>query len=185
MKFILLLIITIFASMNLNAYSYAAAGKEPTIDAMEAILASINKDDFKSAEEVFIKYKKNYKYLNDEFNEKLYDGLNQSIDKKDKKSIGKWLNISIATEIERRLDGGFKNIKQFNVSKVMLAKVNKFYNLLFTSLNSIENEKLKLAIKKCTESIGNPGLFGVGAKPVNIEMYKKNQKIALKILQSL
>lgn len=185
MRLVLLFIVALFTAINLNAYSYAAAGKEPTIDSKEAILKAINADDFKGAKEVFVKYSKNYQYLSDEFNSKLFEGLKTSIDKKDKETILKWLNVSLASEIQRRLDGGLQNIKKFNVAKVMLAKANKFYKILSVSLEKEENEKLKQALKKCVESIGNPGLFGVGAKPINIEVYKKNQSLAIEVLKSI
>lgn len=62
-KLTLLLAITFFSASSLDAYSYAAAGKEPTIDAKELIVKAINKDDFATANKVFQKYDKNYKYL--------------------------------------------------------------------------------------------------------------------------
>lgn len=185
MKLILLFIVAIIATMNLHAYSYAAAGKEPTIEAKEAILKAVNADDFDGAKTIFLKYEKNYQYLNDEFNSKLFVSLKNSIEKKNKKLVSKSLDLTIAAEIQRRLDGGLKNIKQFNVAKVMLAKANKFYKLLAVSLDDVTNKKLNNAIKKCVEAIGNPGLFGVGARPADIEVYKQNQQIAIEILQSL
>ncbi len=53
MKFLLTLIVGIFFSTNMYAYSYAAAGKEPTIDSKEAIIKAINNDDFVGAKKVF------------------------------------------------------------------------------------------------------------------------------------
>ncbi len=185
MRLVLLFIVAVITAVNLNAYSYAAAGKEPTIDSKEAILKAVNANDFKSAQAVFIKYEKNYQYLSDEFNSKLYGGLKSAIDNKDKKNVVKWLNTSIAAEIQRRLDGGLKNIKQFNIAKVMLAKANKFFKILSPSLEKTTNEKLSEAIKNCVQFIGNPGLFGVGAKPAKPEEYKINQEIAVKILKSI
>lgn len=185
MKFLFLFLSAVVFAINLNAYSYAAAGKEPTIDAKEEIMKAINKNDFQTAKEVFTKYEKNYKYLNDEFNGSLLLGLKYSIENKNKEEVVKWLNISIASEIQRRLDGGLKNIKNFNVAKVMLAKADKFYKLLSSSLDIQKDKTLKEAIQKCIKSIGNPGLFGVGSKSANIEEYKKNQKIAVDIIKSL
>ena len=157
----------------------------PTIDAKEAILKAVNANNFNEAKIVFDKFKMNYQYLNDEFNSKLFNNLKNAIEIKDKDAIFASLDITIAAEIQRRLDGGLKNIKQFNVAKVMLAKASKFYKILSVSLEDSVNKKLKNAIRKCVESIGNPGLFGVGARPANIELYKENQQIAIKILQSL
>lgn len=186
MKKLLLLVLFGFCfTINVFAYSYASAGKEPTLDAQDAILNAINENDFKKAHEEFIKYSKNYKYLSDDFNKELYSGLETSIVKEDKKNIIKWLKISIAVEIERRLDGGLANINNFNVSKVMMAKANKFYKLLSSNLDFKTNKALKKGLKNCTAAIGNPGLFGVGAKPVNLEAYKKNQAEIVKILKSL
>lgn len=182
---LLLLFIAAFIASTLNAYSYAAAGKEPTIDAKEAITRAINGDDFKKAQTVFKEYEQTYRYLNDEFNTLLFEGLQTSILKHDKKQIARWLDISIACEIQRRIQGGLENIKEFNVAKVMLAKVDKFYKILSVSLDKEKNETLKAAIKKCADSIGNPGLFGVGAKLADEQEYKKNQQVIYKVLAEL
>lgn len=184
-KAIVLLVFCLFSFSSLHAYSYASAGKEPTLDAQDGILNAINENDFKKAQGVFILYKENYKYLNDDFNNKLYSSLETAIKEKDKKTIVKWLRISLSLEVQRRLEGGLQNIKTFNISKVMLAKANKFYKILSGSLDFKVNKALKKAIRNCTTAIGNPGLFGVGAKKSNEEKYIINQEIALKILKSL
>ena len=157
-KYIILVLISLIASINLQAYSYAAAGKEPTIDSREGILGAINSDNFVLAKEIL---------------------------EKDKQKINKWLDVSIATEIQRRLDGGLKNIDNFNIAKVMLAKADKFYKLLSVSLDKEFDTKLREALFQCTDSIGNPGLFGVGAKPVNKQKYIENKKIVDELLKSL
>lgn len=184
-KVVLFFALLFVGSSNLYAYSYAAAGKELTIDSKEAIIKAINADDFAKAKEVFTKYEENYKYLSDTFISKLYPALKSAIENKDKKQIVKNLELSLAAEVQRRISGGLENIKTFNVAKVMLAKANKFYELLAVSLDDTTNKKLKTAIKACIHSIGNPGLFGVGAKPANKEEYITNQKIIIDIIQSL
>lgn len=184
-KKILVFLFITFSSSNLFAYSYAAAGKEPTIDSREKILKFVNNSDFTGAKKEFDKSIKNYKYLSGLHNKNLSSSLKDSIDNKNIENIHKWLNISLAAEINRRLDGGLKNIKIYNVSKVMLAKANKFYRLLEPSLTKEQNKILSDAIKQCIKAIGNPGLFGVGAKPANKNEFVKNQKIALEILNSL
>lgn len=184
-KLVLLLAVLFIASSNLYAYSYAAAGKEPTIDAKEEIIKAINADDFAKAKEVFKAHERNYKYLSETFISKLYPNLKKAINNKDKKQIVKNLELSLGAEVQRRIDGGLKNIKTFNVAKVMLAKADKFYKLLSVSLDNKTNKELKKAIKACMVSIGNPGLFGVGAKPANKEDYIKNEKIIINIIQSL
>ncbi|WP_294964421.1 hypothetical protein [Sulfurimonas sp.] len=181
----LTLLLSLTFSSYLSAYSYAAAGKELTIDAKELILKHINEDNFKSADKSFEKYKENYKYLNDNFIDGLYDRLNIALENKDKKEIIRSLELSIAAEILRRIDGGHKNIENFNVAKVMLAKANKFYKLLSVSLDKDTDKKLKSAIKACMIAIGNPGLFGVGAKKADKQLYITNEKVIKEILQSL
>ena len=184
-KSIIVGLLSLFLSLNAFAYSYAAAGKEPSIDAKEAILKALNEDDFVQAKAVFEKNKEHYDYLSLEFRKDLSMQLEKALEVKDKEAIHHWLNISLATELQRRLDGGFKNIEQFNVAKVMLAKADKFYKLISPYLEKNMDVKLKEALKKCTESIGNPGLFGVGAKPINKEEYQKNEKIAVELLHVL
>lgn len=184
-KVIVLLVFCLFTFSSLHAYSYASAGKEPTLDSQDGILNAINENDFKKANDVFEQFSKNYKYLNDDFNDKLYEGLKTAITEKDKTKIVRWLRVSLAVEIERRLDGGLKNISDFNIAKVMMAKANKFYKLLSSNLEFETNKALKKALKNCTTAIGNPGLFGVGAKPKDLELYKKNQEIAITTLKTL
>ena len=177
--------ISLFVSSNALAYSYAAAGKEPTIDAKEKILKAVNKDDFAGAIKVFKENERNYKYLTDEFIKGLYDGLNSALKSKDKKQVMRYLELSLAAEVQRRVDGGLQNIDTFNVAKVMLAKANKFYKLLSPSLDTNKAKELKAALKACTKAIGNPGLFGVGAKKPNKQEYIKNQRKVIEIIQSL
>jgi len=183
-KILIFLFITL-SSINLYAYSYAAAGKEPTIDARESILKFVNSSDFGEAATVFEKTKKNYTYLSGLHDKNLVSSLKVAIDNKNVDQINKWLNVSLAAEINRRLDGGLKNIKVFNVSKVMLAKANKFFKLLEPSLTKEKKEDLSIAIKGCIKAIGNPGLFGVGAKPANKDNFIKYQQKVLSILKSL
>lgn len=180
----LLFMVMVFTN-SLFAYSYASAGKEPTLDAQDGILNAINANDFKKAKDVFVEYKDHYDYLTKDFNSKLSSSLEKAISEKNKALIIKWLRVSMACEIERRIDGGRKNINNFNVAKVMLAKANKFYKLLAPNLDFKTNKALKKALKNCTIAIGNPGLFGVGAKPVDEQLYKTNEKIALDILKAL
>ena len=182
-KIILMMIIGFLTS--LSAYSYASAGKEPTIDAKEKILKAINVDDYKSAMDIFKSYEKNYKYLSDDFINKLHNGLKKSIQSKDKNGTMYYLELSLAAEVQRRVDGGYENINTYNVAKVMLAKANKFYKLLSVSLKPELNKKLKSALRSCTKAIGNPGLFGVGSKIANKDMYELNQKIIIEIIQDL
>lgn len=183
-KILFILLVSISAN-SLFAYSYAAAGKEQTIDSREKILEFVNANDFINAKIEFDKGKKNYSYLSDLHDKNLLSALETSIKNKKSLEVNKWLNISLAAEINRRLDGGLKNIKVYNISKVMLAKANKYYKLLEPSLTKEQKQKLSTAIKNCIQSIGNPGLFGVGAKSANEILFKQNQQIAITILKSL
>lgn len=189
MKFIhvvfLNMVFVFLGAFELSGYSYAAAGKEPTIDAKEKIMQAVNRGDFSDAKRVFLEYEKNYRYLNDDFIQGLYEGLKESITNNDKDKTLKYLELSIAAEVQRRIDGGFKNIDNYNVAKVMLAKANKFYKLLSVSLNKETNEKLKHSLMSCTKAIGNPGLFGVGSKQADKDEYAKHQKIIVDIIRSL
>lgn len=175
----------VLAMTNLQAYSYAAAGKEPTIDAKEQITKAINEDNFKEALKLFKENEKNYKYLTKEFIPSLHSGLKKSIQNKDKKQTMKYLELSLAAEIQRRIDGGLQNIQTYNVAKVMVLKAKKFYTLLEVSLDKKTNKELGSAINNCIKAIGNPGLFGVGSKPANKDYYIKNQKIIIETIRSL
>lgn len=185
MKKLILGLVVLFMTTTLNAYSYAAAGKEPTIDAKEQIIKALNNNDFATASRIFKEHEKNYKYLTKEFISSLYTGLEKALNNKDKKQVVKYLELSLAAEVQRRIDGGLQNIKVYNVAKVMVLKAKKFYSLLSVSIEKKTDENLKKAIKNCIKAIGNPGLFGVGSKVSNKDEYIKNQKLIIEIIQSL
>ncbi len=175
----------LFLTINLNACLASVSGDEPTADAKEQIIKDLNDNNFNEALKVFKEHEKNYKYLTKNFIPSLYSGLKAGLKNKNKKQVIKYLELSIAAEVQRKINEGLQNIKDYNVAKVIVLNAKKFYNLLSFSLDKQTNKKLKSAVQKCIEAIGNPGLFGVGKKPANIDKYKKNQKIIIDIIQSL
>lgn len=179
------ILVLLFTYTAANAYSYAASGAEISIDSREAITKALNEDNFKEVKKVFRANRKHYKYLNNSFIDTLYDGLDSAIFNQDKKEIIKFLELSYAAEILRRLDGASQNIEVFNITKVMLAKTNKFYKLLSVSLDKDTDTKLKKHLKACTVAIGNPGLFGVGARPANAKEFRKHEDIIIELLLSI
>lgn len=179
------ILVLLFTYTAANAYSYAASGAEVSIDAREDITKALNANDFKEVKKVFRANRKHYQYLSNSFIDTLYDGLDSAIFNQDKKEVIKFLEISYAAEILRRLDGASQNIKTFNITKVMLAKANKFYKLLSVSLDKKTDKILKKHLRACTAAIGNPGLFGVGSRPANLKEFKKHENIINELLLSI
>lgn len=88
--------------------------------------------------------------------------------------------------IARRLESIEKNFEEYDTSKKLLAKGFATYQALSPKVeaNNAELDKeMKADFDAALEALGNPGLFGVGKKPSDIEAFKSNKEKILNALQ--
>lgn len=181
MKKIVLFLCMIF-SVNAFAYSYAAAGKEPVIEAREKALKAVQEKDFNKASKEVAKVFEEVKYLESKFKKGLQVSLDNAIKNKDEKALYEAFNYVLAAEVQRRLDGTITSIKHFQKTKVLLVKAKKYLDLLSPSYSSSTNEEIEKSFIEAKKAIGNPGLFGVGAVPANIDALKEANKKLLGLI---
>ena len=105
---LLALTLLLTLSGQAQAYSYAAAGKEPLIDAREALLGAAT--DGKDASSTLSDIAEELTYLEEHHQVELQTPLAAAIKAKDAATTAALLNRAYKAEIERRLEGASQNL---------------------------------------------------------------------------
>lgn len=166
-----------------QAYSYAAAGKEPLIDGREALLLALSQADFEAIATVANELSDEFHYLKETHHVDLASPMQTAIMSKDKAQIEVIMDQALVEEVVRRLEGAEQNLGDYQVAKVLVVKSKRFLDLVTPKLNSDKRETVNKAIVAALESIGNPGVFGVGQMPADPECFAKERQEIVKALQ--
>ena len=170
-------------SEQAQAYSYAAAGKEPLIDAREALLGAAT--DGKDASTTLNEIADELTYLEEHHKVELQAPLAAAIKGKDAAATAALLNRAYKAEIERRLEGASQNLGDYQTAKVLVVKSKRFLDLILPSLSEGDRKAAEQALAKVLDAIGNPGVFGVGAKPADATAFAEAEKALMAVLAPL
>lgn len=170
-------------SEQAQAYSYAAAGKEPLIDAREALLGAAT--DGKDASATLSEIADELTYLEQHHKVELQAPLAAAIKAKDAAATSALLNRAYKAEIERRLEGASQNLGDYQTAKVLVVKSKRFLDLILPSLSEGDRKAAEQGLAKVLDAIGNPGVFGVGAKPADATAFGEAEKALMAVLAPL
>ncbi|WP_421192959.1 hypothetical protein [Aeromonas enteropelogenes] len=166
-----------------QAYSYAAAGKEPLIDAREQLLTAASEGQ--DASETLRGLADELGYLEQHHKVELQAPLAAAIKSKDAAATVALLNRAYKAEIERRLDGAKQNLGDYQTAKVLVVKSKRFLDVILPSLSEGDRQAADQALAKVLDAIGNPGVFGVGAKPADATAFAEAEKALMAVLAPL
>lgn len=170
-------------SEQAQAYSYAAAGKEPLIDAREALLGAAT--DGKDASATLSEIADELTYLEQHHKVELQAPLAAAIKAQDAAATAALLNRAYKAEIERRLEGASQNLGDYQTAKVLVIKSKRFLDLILPSLSEGDRKAAEQALAKVLDAIGNPGVFGVGTKPADAAAFSDAEKALMAVLAPL
>ncbi|MFQ2269637.1 hypothetical protein [Aeromonas enteropelogenes] len=166
-----------------QAYSYAAAGKEPLIDARELLLTAASEGQ--DASETLKGLADELGYLEQHHKVELQAPLAAAIKNEDAAATAALLNRAYKAEIERRLDGAKQNLGDYQTAKVLVVKSKRFLDVILPSLSEGDRQAADQALAKVLDAIGNPGVFGVGAKPADATAFAEAEKALMAVLAPL
>jgi hypothetical protein len=109
-----------------------------------------------------------------------------ALDKKDKNAVLKNMEKILVLNIARRLENIEQNFGQYDTSKRLLAKAFATYEALSPMVQGKDaalDKRVRDEFNKALQSLGNPGLFGVGEKKADKEQFKKSKETILTSLQ--
>jgi len=188
-KIITSLFVVIFLTFSIQtsafAYSYGNPNEEKVAEAYKQMVAKLDENpaNFKEA-------KKAYENVQEEIDQHMgkepSKAMMKDFDKQNKEDIIADMQKILALNINRRLTNVDEKFTDYDTSKRLLAKAFATYEALSPVVGERNKEldtKLKDEFNKALESLGNPGLFGVGQKEANQDAFKKSKDVILISLQ--
>ncbi|MEH7013238.1 hypothetical protein V7087_20910 [Neobacillus niacini] len=173
-------------SITANAYTYGDPNKEDLAEVYKNMVIELDKNppDFSTA-------RKHYETVKEEIDMHMGPDpskiIIQNIEDKNKEQTIKNLDELLVLNIARRLENVEKNFSEFDTSKRLLAKGFATYEALSPKIeakNPDLDKEIKAEFDKALESLGNPGLFGVGQKEAEFETFKESKEMILSKLQT-
>ncbi len=177
-----LVLFVLVAPMSAQAYSYAAAGKEPLIDGREALLAAVNKGDWAAATQAFKSMRDEIEYLDEHHAAGLLEEMIEQLKAKSARGVGDALLTAFVAEIDRRLSAAAKSLKDYQTAKVLVVKSHRLFQATSGEFSPQQRAEAERGLKAALDAIGNPGVFGVGRKPADPEAYQKAHQSVLKAI---
>ncbi|MFZ3579045.1 hypothetical protein [Virgibacillus sp. DJP39] len=187
LSLLVLMLFTLTIQTNVFAYSYGDPNKEKIAEVYKKMVVKLNESppNYEEAKELFLTVKEEIDmHMGEDASRFILDPLNSE----DKQSTIQNMEKLLALNISRRLIAVEKSFEEFDKSKKILAKGFATYQALSPAVREIDSEldeQIKNQFDITLESLGNPGLFGVGEKPSDIEQFKQNKKVILDSLKEL
>jgi hypothetical protein len=190
-KFVFFLVLLLFLSHSVivpngvYAYSYGDPNEEKVAEAYKEIQAKLaeNPANYKAAKLI-------YETVQEEIDMHMGPEPSKVIlkdfEKENKDEIISDMQKILVLNISRRMESIEKNIEEYDTSKKLLAKAFATYEALSPIVAEKDkslDQKLKDKFDESLVALGNPGLFGVGKKETDPNMFKENKQLILKELQ--
>ncbi|CAM3751703.1 hypothetical protein [Mesobacillus zeae] len=168
-----------------SAYSYGDPNEEKLAEVYKSMQLKLdeNPPNFAGAESLFDTVKEETDmHMGKEPGEIIL----KSIEKKDKKATLENMEKLLVLNVARRLESIEKNFQEYDTSKKLLAKGFATYEALSPKVESQDtgtDKKIRDEFDAALNSLGNPGLFGVGKKESDIGSFKNSKKVILDTLK--
>lgn len=185
--FSLVLAITFILSINqtVHAYSYGDPGEEALAEAYNEIDNYLDQDDWENAKLVYDTYSKEFELYFTATKPVIEDAFEH----KNKEQLLKAYQAALRLNIERRLHFAEDQFEDYGQAKLLLAKARG----TFSVLEPITEEKtspefvssIYSALDEALVSLGNPGLFGIGNKESDSDVFKENIEFIISELKPL
>ena len=182
--FLLVLVVTQQPHLAL-AYSYGNPNEEAVAEVYKKVVASLNQTppDFTGAKTSFQTIKEE---LDMHMGTKPGEAIAQSLDQQNKEVTIDAFQKTLVLNIARRLDNVEKDFADYKQSKLLLAKGLATYDALSPVVKAKDpalDQKIRQDFEQELQSLGNPGLFGVGVKEPDKALFTTKKDEILKTLQ--
>ncbi|PFA61861.1 hypothetical protein CN378_22005 [Bacillus sp. AFS015802] len=187
--FITSVLVFVFINMMLSsqasAYSYGDPSEEKIAEAYKEIMIKLDEDPPNYSES-----KKIYETVREEVDQHMGEEpskvILENLENKEKEQAIENLDELLVLNIARRLEGIDKNFSEYDTSKRLLAKGFATYKTLSPKVegkNPELDQKIRTEFDQALESLGNPGLFGVGTKESDQDAFKQSKTFIMDSLQ--
>ncbi|MBN8191701.1 hypothetical protein JI667_06005 [Bacillus sp. NTK074B] len=179
------LLLNIMLTSQAAAYSYGDPSEEKIAEAYKEIMIKLDENPPNYSESKKI-YETVQEEVDQHMGEKPSKVILQNLDEKEKEQAIENLDELLVLNIARRLESIDKNFSEYDTSKRLLAKGFATYKTLSPKVegeNPELDQKIRTQFDQALESLGNPGLFGVGTKESDQKAFKQSKQIIVDSLQ--
>ncbi len=179
-----LLLVSVFPS-SAQAYSYGDPNQEAVAEAYKKMVAKLNENppDFAGAQAQFEPVKEE---LDMHMGQEPSASVMTSLKANNKEAVLRDMQKILVLNIARRMDNIEKDFQNYKQNKTLLAKSLASYDALSPVVKQKDpalDDSLRKQFEAALQSLGNPGLFGVGVKEPNPQAFKTGKEQILKTLQ--
>lgn len=169
---------------HVGAYTYGDPNLETIAEAMKELIAKLNANppDWEGTESV---YQVHRPEIASHFDANVTETLDASLAAKEKDLFLSNYKAVLALNLERRFEYSYAAVNDYAQAKLLLAKAKGTYNVLQPYVSADVDAKVVPAFDEALEALGNPGLFGVGEKPVQPEVFKEKTDYILSAMKPL
>lgn len=171
--------------LTAKAYTYGDPNEEVLAEVYKKMLIELDKNppDFEKAINHFNTVKEE---VDMHMGSEPTKVLLQNMEDKDKEKTIENLDQLLVLNIARRLSNTDKKFSEFETSKRLLAKGFATYEALSPKIearNPEVDKEIKVEFDKVLNSLGNPGLFGVGQKEADKNAFDASKDKIFSLLQ--
>lgn len=161
----------IFLPVSALAYSYGDANTEDVAETFKLVQSSVGNggNDWGAAESA---YQERRAEIVSHFGEAVGSTLDANFKAKDSKAVIANFKGVLVMNLDRRFTYAIQGIDDYAASKLLLAKAKATYDTLQPYMGS-GTADIEKAFDEALDALGNPGLFGVGKKPVQPDVFKE------------
>lgn len=189
-KFLFSIIAVLFFFVQIQpngvlAYSYGDPNEEKVAEVYKEMLIKLdeNPPNFTDAKSLYETVSEEVDmHMGQEPSEVIFGNIEQ----KDKEKLIENMEKLLVLNIARRLDNIETKFDEYDTSKKLLAKAFATYNALSPKIEANKpdvDKQIKDDFDRALNSLGNPGLFGVGKKEPSLEEYKASKEAIFSSLQ--
>jgi septum formation inhibitor MinC len=172
-------------SLTAFAYSYGDPNEEKVAEVYKQMKEKLNQEppNFAEAKAIFETVKEE---IDMHMGSEPSEAVLKALEEKEKETVIEDMEKILVLNIARRLENIEKNFNEYDTSKRLLAKAFATYEALSPVVQATDatlDKQMKDEFDRALQSLGNPGLFGVGKKESNIDEFKKSKETILTSLQ--
>lgn len=176
---------TVAAPSPAGAYSYGDPDKEDVAETYKLIEAELAENDWNAA---LAAYQVRRAEIESHFGKEVAMTLDANFRDKNKALVLQNYKYVLYLNLDRRFTYAEKDINDYAKAKLLLAKAKGTFDVLTPYVQSRMPDRvaeIRAHFDGALEALGNPGLFGIGKKPVDVEAYRQHTSAILTTLKPL
>jgi hypothetical protein len=186
-RVLLVLLVLALVPLKAAAYSYGNPNEEQVAEVYKQFYAKLSGDkpDFAGAKQVFDPI---VEELDMHMGPEPAKAIKAALEAKDQGAAIVNFQKTLVLNTARRLESAEKEFANYQQAKLLLAKGLATYEALAPTVkekDAAADAEVRAAFDKALEALGNPGLFGVGVKEPDPQMFKMSREKVLSVLQKL